>query len=453
MRYNNIKWLIIPLLSLGLINLALADTYTAILSKSQTALAAHQPQLALQNLKTISAKVDDLSIDEQIKYNTLLANSYEALKQPLNAIHTRINLDLLLTNPEASQANSKAILHLAHQLPTATLENLIADPSEPVLAGWAALALIVKQDKPGTAKMNADIEAWKVKFPDHPANALIKKQATTETKPVPVVAVPIASAKTPAAKPAEVAPAPVVKKPADSYKRPHYWVVSLEGGAGFLMLQDVNTIVGSSDPTTHVFHPQGLTDSPIYGGGVRIGYYFPVLGIHSFTTQWLPGVTAGLRLNYFNGSSKGQVQWNGPVNTHTFNYTMPVQSMALFAEAEATILRYKRFSWLGLIGVGAAQNQVSLQENNIDPSNPQGNLSFGSNTTTGLAYEIGTGVGYNITPDWRLTLSYRYLSLGNAQLASKADQSSPNPANNLPVTTSSFPLTSNNIMLGIDWNF
>ncbi len=141
---------------------------------AELALANNRPVDALEILQTINSfDITTQPITLQIGRDKLLAASYEAFGQALESIKIRLDLALLLNNSDDEKSNKRAIWALSQQLSDDTLNQLAQNYSQPTLRGWAELTLISRQNQNDPQKLNASLQDWRAKYPNHPANALL----------------------------------------------------------------------------------------------------------------------------------------------------------------------------------------------------------------------------------------------------------------------------------------
>ncbi len=131
-----------------------------------------KPAIAINILQTMGP-VNNLSIDAQTARDNLLAVAYEQVNRPLDSITTRLDLALLLSDPQAEKQNLQEIWKLSQQLSDTTLNQLASDPTQPELQGWAALTLIARQDHANPQRLIQDLRNWQTTFPKHPASVML----------------------------------------------------------------------------------------------------------------------------------------------------------------------------------------------------------------------------------------------------------------------------------------
>ena len=131
---------------------------------AELALARNQPKEALAALNHPSLqRLNEASVDQQVRAHTVRARALEADGQPLPAAQERVFIAPLLSG-DAAAANNEAIWTLVSSLPVDQLQSTGTDD----LAGWQSLALAVKSA--GTLdQQKAAIDNWRSSHPDHPA--------------------------------------------------------------------------------------------------------------------------------------------------------------------------------------------------------------------------------------------------------------------------------------------
>ncbi|MBK5007678.1 penicillin-binding protein activator [Pseudomonas sp. S32] len=132
---------------------------------AELAMSRNQPKAALAALAHPSLQhTAELPAEQQVRTYSVHAAALEADGQALPAAQQRVLLAPLLSGAAAS-ANNDAIWALVAALPA---EQLQQPGTDPVLNGWASLALAVKSA--GTLEQQqAAIDAWVKQHPDHPA--------------------------------------------------------------------------------------------------------------------------------------------------------------------------------------------------------------------------------------------------------------------------------------------
>ncbi len=148
------------------------QTRHALLS-ADIALARQLPNVALVEL----GRAEDLllDIDETTlppgsvqRFHQLRADSFAQLGNHIAVARERVQLETLLTEPEAMLANQEAILGALQMLSPAAIQALLSSSSIDVLSGWLALVSIGhSMDDPQLT--GADVVLWREQYPAHPA--------------------------------------------------------------------------------------------------------------------------------------------------------------------------------------------------------------------------------------------------------------------------------------------
>ena len=142
------------------------------LLNARLALYDQKPDRAMSILNSLAGN-PNLTTQMQVETLKLRATAQLQLKLPIESVKTRILLEPLLTAPEDQVTNQQMIWHTIDPVSNETLQNLATDNTDPVLQGWAALALTVHQVGNQPQQLVAQLKAWQSQFPDHPASTLV----------------------------------------------------------------------------------------------------------------------------------------------------------------------------------------------------------------------------------------------------------------------------------------
>ena len=112
-------------------------------------------------LNTVQNVPVPLSMPETIRRLVLLAEIYQRLDLPVDAIRQLVALDSLLEG-EAAERNREALWQALIALPPTTLRTAIDTYSEQTMQGWLSLALLYKTEP-------NQLYAWRLQHRDHPA--------------------------------------------------------------------------------------------------------------------------------------------------------------------------------------------------------------------------------------------------------------------------------------------
>lgn len=150
--------------------LTLAEQETARLNLlyAQINLSTGDADLAIDYLKKIPPHI--LSKEQKIDFLQAQAFAFSLAGHSLESAKARIDLNYLLTDPEAQDQNQFAIFEALKSLSEEELINSEPPPTSS-LAGWIALARLYKLQ--GQPEFNALLMQWRASFPDHPADPLL----------------------------------------------------------------------------------------------------------------------------------------------------------------------------------------------------------------------------------------------------------------------------------------
>lgn len=151
-------------------NLAPVWTARKQVVQAQLALAENQPERALQLLPEPS---DQFPPALQRQNLQLRAEAFQAAGNLLESARARVQLDPLLSDPSAIEQNRRAIWGTLNGLSANALQQLRTAPPPDVLSGWMELAYIMKQATLHPEQLQSDLESWRARYPDHPADQLL----------------------------------------------------------------------------------------------------------------------------------------------------------------------------------------------------------------------------------------------------------------------------------------
>lgn len=130
---------------------------------------------------------------------------------------------------------------------------------------------------------------------------------------------------------------------------------------------------------------------------------------------WIPAYSAGVSWQYYFNTQVGNtIMQNSIPEFLNYNYTWNVQSNLVLATAKVNIVQYDHISPYVNAGIGAALNNASgYSETALANVTPRISPGFADNTASQFAYQIGTGIDVQVTPQIILSLGYNYQNLGN----------------------------------------
>ncbi len=152
------------------VDVALLDTPLLdrlLLARARIALDSGDVDSALEQLDRI--RQPDTLPDGGAAYYRLKARAYRLAGDALEAARQLIWLDGLLPDDERLD-NQLAIWQLLSGLPDEALQRLRgAAAADATLAGWIDLVLLVHQDLRDTTALYRSLDAWQLRYADHPA--------------------------------------------------------------------------------------------------------------------------------------------------------------------------------------------------------------------------------------------------------------------------------------------
>lgn len=223
----------------------------------------------------------------------------------------------------------------------------------------------------------------------------------------------------------------------------------LRGDIGVGM-NEISNVRSTFDPTIVVPSPEinqaSLGDSTVIGIGV--GYQFNSWFRADFTGEYRSSAQFASVASYdstpFGGTCGNNLAISGRCSDL---YTGNIHSAVFLANGYVDL-----GSWYGLspylgAGLGFSNIQVgSFTDHSI--GNTGGGYS-GTTSTTNFAWALMAGLGYHVSPNLILDMSYRYLNQGT--VASGQIVCQPIGANPCPMEIQHFQLVSNDILLGMRW--
>lgn len=142
---------------------------------AQITLNAGEAEQTLSRLELI--QVQQLSPDNKIKYLQSQAFALSLTGRLLDSARSRIELSTLLSSPDERDDNHAAILETLSLMPESELQGQ-SHATKDVLAGWIALASLLKLKERDPASFDAELAKWRETFPGHPANSYLLKNTT-----------------------------------------------------------------------------------------------------------------------------------------------------------------------------------------------------------------------------------------------------------------------------------
>jgi opacity protein-like surface antigen len=184
-----------------------------------------------------------------------------------------------------------------------------------------------------------------------------------------------------------------------------YAPIPVEVGGGWYLRGDIGMTnqnvdklsFGNTDASFEKLH-YDFDSSPFVGVG--IGYQF---------NNWIRGDVTG----EYRGKSSFHGLERSKSLRDTDEYSATKEEWVGLANAYIDL-----GTWNGLTpfigaGVGFAHNSIA---NFVDINTPKGGVAFApEDSKTNLAWAVHAGVAYDVTPNFKVEVAYRYLNLGDAQ--------------------------------------
>ncbi len=131
---------------------------------------AEQAVSRLNLISTVS-----LDFQQQSLYHQTAAFAYALTGDLSRSVREHIALDSYLDG-EQKRENAIAILDVLSLFPLQALQDKLKLSFDDVYSGWVSLAITKRQMLPGSAEFSAAMDAWQLRYPQHPANSLIKSE-------------------------------------------------------------------------------------------------------------------------------------------------------------------------------------------------------------------------------------------------------------------------------------
>ncbi len=179
---------------------------------------------------------------------------------------------------------------------------------------------------------------------------------------------------------------------------------------GYTQMDNVKGIgLGAGDPDTTTY-PVGDKDDSVFGGSLAIGY--------DFDKRFGVPIRTELEYSIF---SKAEAKRNYsfgeyiPGEDLTRKQTFNIQT--LFLNTYWDFNTGTPFTPYIGAGIGAAFIKTEGNSSGSNPIEGSWDMDFGSKTVTNFAWNVGAGLGYDITDNWTVDLGYRFVGLGSVKTA------------------------------------
>ena len=147
---------------------------------AQRALAAHQPDVALELLRGISSP--ETLPDKGKRYYQLRAEAYAMTGNALEAARQLIWLDGQLEDEQEIRENQYRIWAQLSTLSDLSLQQLRTSPPPDPISGWMELVLITRQNRTDRQRWLAELDGWRERYPDHAAERVLITDILNQTE-------------------------------------------------------------------------------------------------------------------------------------------------------------------------------------------------------------------------------------------------------------------------------
>ncbi len=224
------------------------------------------------------------------------------------------------------------------------------------------------------------------------------------------------------------------------------WLHGVEVTAGFgptwFSSNQSKMIVSSNETDTT------KTKSVTNGFSYKVGVGYHLLAPYFSQRTYLNDLLFELNFYYTSATVKGgswQYQYSLANN---YNFRAPFSSARLMLDFKPAIFSYYHFSPYPILGIGNAWNSLSYYESPTPGFPANGAANLNSRTISKVAYDVGAGLRYAITPHASVSLEYLYYRLGSQS------PSGHGTANSLAIISPpSFFIYSQSLLLNASWTF
>jgi hypothetical protein len=184
---------------------------------------------------------------------------------------------------------------------------------------------------------------------------------------------------------------------------------------------------------------------------IGLSYTFPFKHTLSLrNTTFFPNIKIALNYRYLQQDVTGNVyQYMDPI-ANNYHYKINVNSMRLMLDSIITLFTICDKNSLYLLGgIGNAWNQIRYQDFPNTEIIDRGGIRLNKKNSNGFTYEVGAGALYSLTKQIDCFVEYRYAHFKEISTASQGIM------DGMPITVgpAHFPLRSQTVSLGMNWNF
>jgi len=158
---------------------------------ARIALARQLPDEAQAKLTSIDTLLSEQNKNQLLQYHQLRARAFYQQKQYLETARERVQLEPLLTDPQAVVTNQEAIVSALKQLSPQELQSARTDTND-TFNGW--LDLVQMGMTMAETRESGDLAAWHERYPQHPAlesviNSLLSARPRALTMPTQIAVI------------------------------------------------------------------------------------------------------------------------------------------------------------------------------------------------------------------------------------------------------------------------
>ena len=184
-----------------------------------------------------------------------------------------------------------------------------------------------------------------------------------------------------------------------------------------------------------------------FGGSLAIGY--------DFDKMFEVPVRAEIEYSIFSRAKAKQrfTEADTGLPNERMSRTQSFNIQTLFVNAYWDINTGTKFTPYVGAGIGAAFIKTKGNSKGYNDLEGSWDIDFGSKTVTNFAWNVGAGLGYDITDHWTVDLGYRFVGLGSVKTGTYYEPSGAVPGTNDSVQMKSSDLRQHQVSLGVRYTF
>lgn len=145
-------------------------TYVDLLSSVAVADGSYFLAQSILTNPRLERQWQNLDPQMEVKLRQKRAQVFALLGETHNSVSERIQLAALLTNKEAEDQNQNAIWQSLMTTSQSELQERSQHEPDQILRGWYSLAALSKNNQGNLERQQAQVDAWRNEWPQHPAN-------------------------------------------------------------------------------------------------------------------------------------------------------------------------------------------------------------------------------------------------------------------------------------------